>query len=151
LRLVFFLREKPSWKIIEIFTHEFTIYQSDIDWWNHTNHAVIIQFFEDALYFAKGDNRGFSHAHNRKIASIPIMESKIEYINQSYPSQKIKVTLWPLFSEDLQDKNFTRYSDEKMLENSMVGFGGEIRGGEFLVSRAMLLYQIPTNNKNAKL
>jgi len=148
----FLLRQKTSWTISETFTHEFTIYQSDIDWWNHTNHAIIIQFYEDTLFMASNKENGFSHEKNQTMASEPIKSIKVDYVNQSYAGQKIMVKIWPLFNKDISNKNFEEYHNETQLEMDWIGFGGEIRAStqpNTLISRAIFIFknEYPTNSK----
>jgi len=136
----FFLQKGTSWTLPETFAHEFTIYLSDIDSQKHTNHAIIIQFFEDALYMASNKVTGFKNEKNRKMTSQP-KTTKVEYINQSYAGQKITVKLWPLFYKDISRENFEEYTNETQLEKDMIGFGGEIRVSNTIICRVILLHE----------
>jgi len=86
------------------------------------------------------------------MASERVKATKVEYISQSFAGQKIKVTLWPIFSEDVSGKNFATYTTQDKLENEWIGFGGDIKADaepNSLISRAIFIYN--QENKTAKL
>eukprot|EP01123_Difflugia_compressa_P010770 TRINITY_DN4021_c0_g1_i1.p1 TRINITY_DN4021_c0_g1~~TRINITY_DN4021_c0_g1_i1.p1 ORF type:complete len:287 (+),score=48.12 TRINITY_DN4021_c0_g1_i1:34-861(+) len=147
-------KQQPSGSILEEFSHVYTVYQSHLDWWSHTNHSSVIQFYEDTLFMG-GTETGFKNPHNRQMShlltsgDLTPFTIKVEYVNQSFAGQTIEVKLWPLFLQDSKKPKGSKFDVvqnfplEETLIQDCIGFGGEITccKSKNTISRAIILPQ----------
>lgn len=108
-------------ELIEVFNRGFMVLLSDLDMLGHTNHGSYVKWAEDTKWLAAREEGGFKSPLLRTLCTHPIHSCDAIYISETFFSQLIECSIWPLFQQDLNP-----HTEKQTNDLTPIGLGVQV-------------------------